>query len=263
MRTLSLVFSITFVASISTLQSVPPLESGDVLPADKESFELYVGMRYESEGASINRLIPSDEFVYGVWDRQEITLELPYASQDGHHGFGDVTVGTKYMFVKETRFLPGISSTFEWKLNNGSFPRGLGTGAFNYDFRAIGQKTWGHFSGLWNLGYTVIGEPEVNGISEKRKNVWFTSFAQEYELTSKLKWLSEIYLETADEPSTPNRLAADAGFEYKIREEFKVHGTIGKSIRQGSQGGPDLRFYVGFEWDFDAPWKHETKDKEK
>jgi hypothetical protein len=245
------------------LVAVPPLESGDVLPADKGSFELYMGMRYEDEGTSINRLLPADEFVYGISDRQEITFELPYVSQGGQRGFGDVTLGTKYMFVKETKFLPGISSTFEWKLDNGSFPRGLGTGAFNYDFRAIAQKTWGHFTGLWNLGYTIIGEPEVNGVSEKRKNVWFTSFAQEYELTTKLKWLSEIYLETADEPGTSNRLAADAGFEYKIREDFKVHGTIGRSLRRGSEGGPDLRFYVGFEWDFDAPWKSREEKIEK
>jgi hypothetical protein len=220
-------------------------------------------MRYESEGDAINRMIPSDEFVYGIWDRQEITFEMPYLSQEGQNGFGDITIGTKYMFVKETKVLPGISSTFEWKLNNGSFPRGLGTGAFNYDFRVIGQKTWSRFSGLWNLGYTIVGGPEVNGLREKRRNVWFTSFAQEIELTEKLRWLSEIYFETADEPGIANRLAADAGFEYKIREDFKVHGTIGRSLREDHEGGPKLRFYVGFEWDFDAPWKHEKKERPK
>jgi hypothetical protein len=252
-----------FVAGLLSLKAVPPLESGDVLPADKESFELYMGVRYESEGDGINRQIPADEFVYGIWDRQEITIEMPYLSQEGEHGFGDITLGTKYMFLKETEFLPGISSTFEWKLTNGSFPRGLGTGAFNYDFRAIAQKTLSKFTGLWNIGYTVIGEPEVDGVRQKRRNVWFASFAQEYELTEKLKWLSEIYLETPEEPGVPNRLAADAGLEYKVREDFKIHGTIGRSLREGDEGGPKLRFYVGFEWDFDAPWKHQEKEKQK
>jgi hypothetical protein len=109
----------------------------------------------------------------------------------------------------------------------------------------------------------VVGEPTVQGVTEERKNVWFASFAQEYEVTKRTKLLSEIYLETADEPGTPNRLAADVGLEYKIREDLKVHGTIGKSLRERNQGGPDLRVYIGFEWDFDAPWKSKTDEAGK
>ena len=257
----AVLLGVTVVAVLAPLRAVPPLVSGDVPTAEKHTFELYVGMLYESDGTSRSRQIPADEFVYGLSDRQEITFEMPYLSQDGEHGFGDIVLGTKYMVLKETKMLPGVSPTFEWKLRNGSLPRGLGTGAFDYDLRVPIQKTWGWFTGLANIGCTVIGEPLVDGVREKRKNVWFASFAQEYEITKKAKLLSEVYFETSDEPGRPNRLAANVGFEQKIREDFKLIGSIGKSLREANQGGPELRFYVGFEWDFAAPWKRETKEK--
>lgn len=251
----------TSLAGGVRLEAVPPLVSGDVPTAEKESFELYLGMIYEGEEDSRTRQFPANELVYGISDRQEVTFEMPYLSQDGQHGFGDVILGTKYMIIKESKMLPGISPTFEWKLRNASAPRGLGSGSYDYDIRIPVQKTWARFTALANIGYTFIGEPRVNGVTEKRKNVWFASFAQEYEVTKRTKLLSEIYFETSDEPGRPNRLAADVGFEQKIREDFKIIGSIGKSLREGNQGGPELRVYVGLEWDFAAPWKSRTGEK--
>ena len=36
---------------------------------------------------------------------------------------------------------------------------------------------------------------------------------------------------------------------------LSVHAAIGKSLREGNRGGPDLRVYVGLKWEFEAPWK--------
>ena len=263
MKKYVLVFACVTLVGGASLQAVPPLVSGDVPPAEKESFELFVGVTYESNEDSRTRQFPADELVYGISDRQEITLEMPYLSQDGQHGFGDVILGTKYMILKESKMLPGISPTFEWKLRNASAPRGLGSGSYDYDLRVPIQKTWDKFTALANVGYTIIGEPHIDGVTEKRKNVWFASFAQEYEVTKKTKLLSEIYFKTSDEPGKPNRLAADIGFEHKIREDFKLIGSIGKSLREGNQGGPELRVYIGFEWDFAAPWKSKKEETGK
>jgi len=245
--------------ALASLHAVPPLVSGDVPTADKETFELYVGVGYESGGDSITRQFPTVEFVYGLSDRQEITFAMDYLSQDGQQGFGDVVLGTKYMVLKETKSLPGIAPTFEWKLRNASVPRGLGSGQFDYDLRIPIQKSWGPFTALGNIGYTIIGEPVVDGIKEARKNVWFASLAQEYEVTDKTKLLAEIYFETSDEPGHANRLAFDVGFDHKIRENFTLLASIGSSLREAASGGPDLRVYVGIEWDFAAPWKRPAK----
>src|SRR5438552_145023 len=102
-RKIRLMVGLAALAAALPLNAVPPLVSGDVPTAEKESFELYLGVLYESEETSRTRQFPADELVYGISDRQEITLELPYLSQDGQHGFGDVVVGTKYMILKETK----------------------------------------------------------------------------------------------------------------------------------------------------------------
>ena len=74
---------------------------------------------------------------------------------------------------------------------------------------------------MGNIGYTIVGEPRVGGITQARRNVWFVSTAQQWQVTPKTKLLSEIYLETADEPGQSNRFAADVGFEHKLRDKFQ------------------------------------------
>jgi hypothetical protein len=260
MRKLPLVFLLSAFVSGMRLNAVPPLVSGDVPTAEKNGFELYTGFLYESDAGSISRAIPCLELNYGISDRQEITFEIPYLSTDGKNGFGDATIGTKYVMLQETKKLPGIAGSFELKLRNGSFSRGLGSGAVNYDFRLRTEKAWGSFTTMANLGYTIVGEPHFDGTTDSRKNVWFASFVQEYKVTSKTNLLGEIYLETSDEPGQPNRFAANVGFEQEIVRDLTFQAAVGRSLREGTSGGPDLRAYVGLHWVFDAPWKPKEKE---
>jgi Putative MetA-pathway of phenol degradation len=247
------------LAAGARLRAVPPLVSGDVPTADKGTFEIFSGVRYQSESDSVNRQLPIVEFIYGLSDRQEITFEIPFLSQQGEHGFGDAVVGTKYNFIKETGTLPGISGSFELKLPTGSASRGLGSDTCDYDFRYRVQKTWGWFTALGNVGYTVVGEPKAGGITQRRDNVWFASFVQEWRVAKKTRLLSETYLETSDERGQPNRFAANVGFESEIARNLTFQAAVGRSLRDGARGGPDLRVYVGLHWVFDAPWKRPAK----
>jgi len=52
----------------------------------------------------------------------------------------------------------------------------------------------------------------------------------------------------------PNRVAANIGLSQQLLENLAVHGAIGRSLREGARGGPDLRIYAGIKCDFDAPW---------
>jgi hypothetical protein len=210
-------------------------------------------MSYESERDSISREVPTLELNYGLTDRQEITLEVPFLSQQGEHGFGDLAIETKYIFLKETKTLPGIAGSFELKLPTGSAARGLGSGAVDYEFLFRAQKTWGWVTALGNVGCTILGE------REGRNAVWFVSFAQQYKVSDKTKLLSEIYLETADEQGQPNRCAANVGFETEIAHNLTLLAAVGRSLREDARGGPDLRVYVGLHWVFDAPWKRTEK----
>lgn len=252
-----LVLAIALLAAgANRLYAPPPLVTGDVPTADKGRFEWYVGAQYEeSQTGNPERLLPFTELVYGLSDRQELNFETSGLSLDGHYGLSDSVLGTKFVFLKETDRIPGIAGSFELKLPTGDESRGLGSGEFDYDLRLRGQKTWGWFTAIGNVGYTFVTDPEFGGVTVSMENVWLLSFAQEYQVAGRTKLFSEIYYVSREEPGAPNRLAANIAFEHKVLDSLSVHAAVGKSIREGNRGGPDVRVYAGLKWEFDAPWK--------
>jgi hypothetical protein len=233
----------------------PPLVTGDVPTADKGTFEWYVGGLYqESESGKPSRLLPFTELVYGLSDRQEITFEFGGLSKDRNYGISDSVVGTKYIFLKETDRRPGIAGSFELKLPSGDEARGLGSGEFDYDLRLRAQKTWGWFTAIGNAGYAFITDPEFGGVRQSMDNVLLLTFGQEYRIAKRTALLSEIYFVSREAPGDPNRLAANIGLKHRLLDNFSIHAAVGKSLREGNRGGPDIRVYAGLKWEFGAPW---------
>jgi hypothetical protein len=235
-------------------RAVPPLVAGDVPTADKCQVEIFLGARYQKSG-TIERQIPADEFVVGISRWQELTFELPYLSVSpsqgsSRNGFGDAVIGTKAMFLKETKNRPGMALSLEAKLDNADAQKGLGSGAVDYDIRWRTQKERGWFTGSWNLGYTFVGEPTVNGARQARRDVWFGAFAQEYKVAPRTRLLSEVYWENSDAPGEPSRFAGDIGCKHDFSPALQLQAAIGKSLRQGNLGGPELRIHAGVKIEF-------------
>lgn len=244
-------------------RAVPPLVTDDAVATEKDTFEIYSGFSYESGNGSIERAIATSELDYGLTERQEISVALPYFSTDGERGFGDMILATRFVVIKESDTLPCISTSFEWKLRNGSVARGLGTGKFDYNFVLATQKTWRWFTAYVETNFDFVGNPEIDGVTGRRYNQWFAGFAQQYQISKKFDILTEIYCQRAEEPGLSNQFAAGIGFEWEFAHGLALQGEIGRSLREGSRGGPDLRAYVGLHWTFDAPWKKDDKDKSK
>ena len=255
-----ILLSACLVLTSGFAQAVPPLVTDDAEVAEKDVFEIYAGYDYQSAGGSITRQIPTVELDYGILDRVEMTLEIPYLSVDGATGLGDIAFAVKWIGLEETKTRPAIALNFEWKLGNGSVARGLGTGRFDYEFLIPVQKTWGRFTAMVNFGLDFIGDPRIDGVTEPRNNVWFVGFAQRYKINDKTRLLSEIYVQRADEPGQPNQFAANVGLERELTHHLALQMSIGKSLRESNEGGPDLHVYLGLHGTFDAPWKREKKD---
>jgi len=224
--------------------AVPPLVIGDVPTADPGDVEVYLGARYQKDGAG-EWQVPFTEFILGVSSWQEITLELPYVVVDGKHGFGDLVLGTKVMPVRETADLPGVALSFEWKLANESMSNGLGSGSMEFDFRLRTQKSWDWFTLIANVGYTIVTQPVVVGVTLERQGVWFVGIAPEFALFKGFSLLSDIYWRSADVPGEAARLAADIGFQYEFVPRVQVQAAVGKSLRPDDIGGPEVRCYLG------------------
>lgn len=235
-------------------RAVPPLASGDVPTADRGHAEVYLGFQEKDKGG-IEREMPADEVVLGVSSWQEVTLELPYQTLNPSQGkrqsgLGDAVLGTKMMFLRETPSSPGAAVSFEAKLDNADSKKGLGSGAVDYDVRLRTQKTMGWFTALGNVGYTFIGEPLIDGFRQDRRAVWFLAFAQMYRVAAKTSLLSEVYWKNSDTPGEPASFAGNVGFKHDLRSWLQVHGTVGKSLREGNLGGPKYRIYAGIKMEF-------------
>lgn len=231
--------------------AVPPLVIGDVPTADPGVIEAYLGTRYQTDGA-VERQVPFTEVVLGVSRWQELTVEMPYLSQGGERGIGDAVLGTKLLLLSEADGRPGLASSFEWKLATGSQSKGLGTGSMEYDLRLRSQKTWGWFTLLGNLGYSVVSSPSVDGVVQERRNVGFAGLGSEVELAPGFRLLGEAYWRSADVPGEPARVAGDLGFKWGVLSHLAVHAAAGTSLRRESLGGPGLRAYAGVKGDFAA-----------
>ncbi|MBI2384627.1 MAG: transporter [Elusimicrobia bacterium] len=216
--------------------------------------EIFLGTRYLRTSVA-ERQLPFIELVLGVSSWQELTLEVPYlslspAQGETRTGFGDAVVGTKLLVLREQARRPGIALSGEAKLDNGDAGRGLGAGAVDYDVRLRTQKTWAWFTGLWNVGYTVVGEPVINDVRQERRNALFLAFAQEYKVAARTKLLSEVYWRESATPGESARLAADVGIKHNVRPWLQLHAAAGKSLRSGNAGGPRLRVYAGLMIEF-------------
>jgi hypothetical protein len=249
-------FAFSLLAFTPTCFAVPPLVTGDVPTADKQTFEWYFGTRYqEGQTGDLSRLLPFTELVYGLTERMELTFETTGVSQEHQYGVGDSVVGTKYVLLKEGGRLPGIAGSFELKLPTGDESRGLGSGEFDYDLRLRAQKTWGWFTATGNVGYTFVTDAEYGGVVASTRNIWLMTVAQEYEVSKETRLLSEIYFVSRETPGGTNRLAANVGFKRRLFDKLSIHGAVGTSLREANVGGPKLRLYFGFKYEFDAPWR--------
>jgi len=233
--------------SFREAHAVPPLVSDDVPPAEKGAIQWYLATLYLSGQGSIERDLLTTAMSIGITDRQEISWGIPLVSTGGEHGLGDLFVGTKFLLFKETEGRPAASVSFNVSTPTGDASRGLGDGGWEYDFRFQTQKKWGWFTLIGNVGYSLLNDPQ--------RNAWFASTAQEYELNETTRLLSEVYFQTSTEPILSNIVAGDIGIVHNFTEKFNVHAAVGTSLREDRRSGTNLRVYVGFEWDFDAPWK--------
>jgi len=231
-----------------------PLITGDVPTAPNGRFEWYLGFRYQDSG-SVERRLPHSELVYGLTERWEVSVESPYLSREGEHGFGDATLATKVVAITETERRPALGASYEIKFDNGDAERGLGSGGYEHEFRLRAQKPFEWFTPIVNVGYVLVPDAEIGGLNAAREDVWRASFAQEWQVAKRTKLLSEIYWRTSDEPGGDARFAWNAGFKHKLRDNLTVHAAVGESLRDGNRGGPDMRIYAGVKWEFDAPWK--------
>ena len=227
----------------------PPLTTGDVPTATAGTLEIYGGQRYQESPDGTRARETETELAYGINQRLEGLFEVPYFSEENVHGWGDVTLGAKYVVIAEAEKTPGVAGSIKCELPTANAEQGLGRGAAAWTGRLRAQKTWSRLTCMANLGYTVVNEPVISGLRKARENPWFVAVAHEYRFFKNTIFLSEIYWQTREKPGADNRLAYSIGFKQKLTPSFRIHGAIGGSLRHEDIGGPQLRLFLGFKYE--------------
>jgi len=161
------------------------LYSADTLKAGEFGFSFYfnnfdreLADIYGEKGMDLDISYLSLPIAYGIMDQLEVFVAPTYVmyetQEDGYvgilydhiftdsiseSGFGDIYAGVKYQFLVEDG-APGLAVMAFAKIPTADEEKALGSGEMDYGLKLIGTKHLGSAGLNFNLGYTIIGEPD-------------------------------------------------------------------------------------------------------
>lgn len=219
-----------------------PFITEDAGVAGKGVFQTEISWDYLKWGnkdkENIFLLVP----IYGITQRTEISLEIPYLFHDfekKHNGIGDANIVGKLLIFEEKSNFPAIALKGVIKSKTGDIKKGLGTDNLDYSIIPIASKALGNFTFHAMLGYNFIGKAE----GENLRDTYVYGIGLNYKFTQKLNIVTEISGNRhPDIDSDNDPLSALLGFAYKISERAIIDSGIRYGINEES---PKWNFLTG------------------
>jgi hypothetical protein len=166
--------------------------------------------------------------IYGVTERLEMSLEIPYLLHNpdtGRNvdGIGDMNVVGKYLIFEEKDMWPAFAFKGAIKTDSGPSSKGLGTGDLDYSLVAVASKTLGPFTLHTMFGYTFVGDDGDPDI----RDMYLYGFAADYAMTETFHLVSEIAgNRNPDRTAGNDPITGLIGAYYKISEKVTVDGGM-------------------------------------
>lgn len=248
------VFVVMLALLAASAWAVPPLVVGDVEPAEPGQMELYLGQRTQTKANGDDKIKNHMELVYGIRPGQEISLDLPYITKESDgldsSGIGDIAIGTKIQYAKETARRPAMGASLEIKLANGSEEKGLGSGEVDYDLRWRAEKWFGKNDTILNIGHIFVGDPTEGGVKTNLPNVTYWALAVRRPVSDSLRLLAEVYGNTPEEYGGQDMVGFNVGFSYRDKSGRRWHAAWGQGLDGPSRQELRTRLYFGTKWTY-------------
>jgi hypothetical protein len=149
-------------------------------------------------------------------------------------GLGDILLGIKWPFLEEKGWRPLVGIYPQVLVPTGDHSRGLGAGGTAYILPVVAEKNWGKWTAYGNVGYVV---QTANG----QRNYWYEGVSINREISDRLELGGEIAENALPPPEGYSNLAFNVGGTWKIREQFNLLFSAGRSIH----GATDFMAYLG------------------
>jgi hypothetical protein len=213
-----------FVLSASTGFAGPPFLTDDPDPVPWRHYEAYLFSTVNRGPGSSSWMMPAFEFNVGAAPNLQLHVIMPgmYLTSPRAYGIGDIEVGAKYRFVKETGKQPEVGIFPMIELPTGNGERGLGNGQISARLPIWIQKSCGSWTTYGGGGYEINHAPGM-------KNSVFVGWLIQRQVTKKLILGAEIYYQQAQSVGGRQVTSADAGGYYSFRENLSLLFMLGRT----------------------------------
>ena len=253
-KTATLANSILFFAALAA-HAGPPFQTDDPDPVDLHHYEFYVFGSADGTGVEMDTAGPAAEFNWGMLPNTQLHVIVPLAAVipsnepkyapagEGptEFGLGDIEIGVKYRWIKETKHRPMIGTFTMLEVPSGNYSLGLGVGEPWAKLPVWVQKSFGPWTTYGGVGEQVVPQTGY-------KNFTYGGWLVQRDIGKKWTLGGEVFSHGAEGIATAQIRGStfiDAGGYYYIRNPgFQVLFCYGHAVG----GLPETYAYLGLYW---------------
>jgi hypothetical protein len=226
----------------------PPMEIEDTDTPGDGIWEINLGLEIEWGQAERRVSAPVVEIEYGVGDRLQVSLELPYVfvrdgGDDGEararvHGVGDAGFGLKYRFYGNEERGLSLAVHPELRVRMGSVDLEVSEGGSTIALPLVLTSEFERFSSSAIVG-TELGEGERH---------WFGGAGFGWRLDERTAVLVDLL--GSNLGSSAGNWAAGLGLRRKLDDKNTLSASIGRDISTGEGQAAEYRFRMAWGTEF-------------
>jgi len=234
-----------------------PLIIDDTDPLGFKQFKIEGGAWYEQDSGCKHwdfpfgvgcGIIPSVEIGVGFGGQFEELTEIAEHSGreciNTENGIGDLVLAAKWLFLKESQWIPRQAILPTVKFPTADKDKGLGSSKTDYDLTWIASKSLAAKLGAHvNVGYAFIGEPPGENVGD----ILHYGVALDYQIVDPLQWVGEVYAEKELLGGTDNIVMFNTGLRWNPVDTLIVDAAAGSRL---AGDAPDLIATAGLTWTF-------------
>jgi hypothetical protein len=222
----------------------PPFLTDDPEPVPWHHYEAYLFTTVDHVQGTSAWVLPAFEFNYGAAPNLQLHAVVPaaYATSPGAYGIGDVEVGSKYRFVKESAKRPEVGFFPLIELPTGNSSRGLGNGQLWAKLPVWVQKSKGPWTTYGGVGYQINHAPGM-------KDSLFAGWLIQRQITKRLTLGAEVFHQEAQSVGSAAGNVHRCGRLLQLSREPKpvIHARAYRQRRTSHHGVHWTVLHVGAE----------------